>query len=34
MLTFIRKVAQNGRDLKFVNQQTTTINNNVGPGII
>ncbi|MGX5686808.1 hypothetical protein ACWKWW_19820 [Chryseobacterium cucumeris] len=33
-LTDIRTVSQNGKDLKFVNQQTTTINNSVGLGII
>lgn len=29
-----RTVTQNGKDLKFVNQQTTTINNSVGLGIV
>ncbi|MEN5307344.1 hypothetical protein ABE425_07490 [Chryseobacterium cucumeris] len=33
-LTSTRTVTQNGKDLKFVNQQTTTINNSVGLGIV
>ncbi|MDR4894326.1 MULTISPECIES: hypothetical protein [unclassified Chryseobacterium] len=33
-LTNTRTVTQNGKDLKFVNQQTTTINNSVGLGIL
>ncbi|MCC3217664.1 hypothetical protein LIV57_20580 [Chryseobacterium sp. X308] len=33
-LTNNRTITQNGKDLKFVNQQTTTINNSVGLGII
>ncbi len=33
-LTNVRTITQNGNDLKFVNQQTTTINNSVGFGII
>lgn len=33
-LTNTRTVTQNGMDLKFVNQQTTTINNSVGLGIV
>jgi hypothetical protein len=33
-LTNTRTVTQNGKDLKFVNQQTTTINNSVGLGIV
>ncbi|WP_426479184.1 hypothetical protein ACP3T3_06960 [Chryseobacterium sp. CBSDS_008] len=33
-LTNSRTVTQNGNNLKFVNQQTTTINNSVGYGIV
>lgn len=33
-LTSTRTVTQNGKDLKFVNQQTTTINNSSGLGIV
>lgn len=33
-LTNTRTVTQNGNDLKFVNLQTTTINNSVGLGIV
>ncbi|MEG0926815.1 hypothetical protein [Chryseobacterium sp.] len=33
-LTNTRTVTQNGKDLKFVNKQTTTINNSVGLGIV
>ncbi|MDR6372113.1 hypothetical protein J2795_003229 [Chryseobacterium bernardetii] len=34
VLTNTRTVTQNGSDLKFVNQQTTTINNSAGLGIV
>lgn len=33
-LTSTRTVTQNGKDLKFINQQTTTINNSSGLGIV
>ncbi|MGE8555835.1 MAG: hypothetical protein ACN6OB_18095 [Chryseobacterium jejuense] len=33
-LTSTRTVTQNGKDLKFINQQTTTINNTSGLGIV